>query len=268
MSRTYQVSRTMCCGKAPASFSTAAMFSSASFICATKPSAKRPSLSWPIMPPTNTVSPRARMPLANPFGRGQSGGCSTVLGALVSRRAFVGLSGTLLLLGRELVRGRLARNAAKLEALQLAGLGARQLADILDRARILVGRDRRLDVLLEHLGAGGVAAVAAAQHDVGLDDLPALLVGRAHHAAFGDRGMRQQRGLDLRAGDVVAGRYDHVVGARLVPEVAVVIHEVGVTGDVPAILHVFALALVGEVAAPGRPAHGEAADGVRGNLVA
>ena len=37
MSRTYQVSRTMCCGEAPASLSTAAMFSSASFICATKP---------------------------------------------------------------------------------------------------------------------------------------------------------------------------------------------------------------------------------------
>src|SRR5262245_5960410 len=156
------------------------------------------------MPPTNTISPRARMPLAKPFGRGQPGGCSMVLGALASRGAFW-LSGTLFSLGRELVRGGLARHATKLEALQLAGLGARQLADIFDRARIFVGCDRRLDVLLQHLGAGGVAAIAAAQYDIGLDDLPALLVGRAHDAAFGDRGMRQQRRLDLRTGDVVAG---------------------------------------------------------------
>src|SRR5262249_50771198 len=74
--------------------------------------------------------------------------------------------------------------------------------------------------------------------------------------------------LHLRAGDVVAGRNDHVVGARLVPEIAVGIHEVGVAGDVPAVLHVLALALVGEIAAAGRPAHGEAADGVGRNLVA
>ena len=107
----------------------------------------------------------------------------------------------------------------------------------------------------------GVAGHAGAQHDVGLDDLAALLVGAADHAAFGDRRVREQRRLDLRPGDVVAGRDDHVVGARLVPEVAVGIHQVGVAGDVPAVLHVFLLALVGEIAAAGRPAHREAADG-------
>ena len=77
-SRTYQVKRTMWRGEAPACANTAAMFSSACFTCATKPAAKRPALSWPIMPPTNTISPRARMPLAKPFGCGQPGGCSTV----------------------------------------------------------------------------------------------------------------------------------------------------------------------------------------------
>ena len=141
-------------------------------------------------------------------------------------------------------------------------------AHILDGARILVGRDRRLDVFLQHLGQRLVAAIARTQHHVGLDDLAALVVGRADHAALGDRRMRQQGGLDLGTGDVVAGRNDHVVGARLVPEIAVGIHQIGVAGDVPAVLHVLALARVGEIAASGRSAHGQAADRAGRHLVA
>ncbi len=72
--------------------------------------------------------------------------------------------------------------------------------------------------------------------------MPRSASGRADHAAFGDRRMRQQRGLHFRPGDVVARRDDHVVGARLIPEVAVGIHQVGVAGDVPAVLHVLASA--------------------------
>src|SRR5262249_35823954 len=158
--------------------------------------------------------------------------------------------------------------AAKLEALQLVGLRARQLGDVLDGAGIFVRRDGRLDVVLQHLGRGRIAAVAWAQHDIGLDDLPALLVGRAHHAAFGHRRVLEQRRLYFGTRDVVARRNDHVVGARLVPEIAVGIHEVSVAGDVPAVLHVLVLAFAGEIAAPGRPAHGEAADGVGRNLLA
>src|SRR4029077_4689048 len=60
--------------------------------------------------------------------------------------------------------------------------------------------------------------------------------------------------------DVVTGRDDHVVGARLVPEVAVVIHQIGVAGDVPAVLDVCRLPPIREIAAPGRPPHREAAD--------
>src|SRR5262249_20244153 len=111
-------------------------------------------------------------------------------------------------------------------------------------------------------------AVAWAQHDIGLDDLPALFVGCRHHAAFGHRRMLEQRRLHFRAGDVVAGRHDHVVGARLVPEVAVGIHDVGIAGYVPAVLHVLALAVVGGIAPPGRAAPGEAADGVGREILA
>ena len=47
--------------------------------------------------------------------------------------------------------------------------------------------------------------------------------------------MLEQRRLDLEAGDVVARRDDHVVGARLEPEVAVLVHRERVAGDVPAV---------------------------------
>src|SRR5699024_623820 len=58
-------------------------------------------------------------------------------------------------------------------------------------------------------------------------------------------------------GDVVAGGDDHVVAAGLVPEVSVRVADVGVAGDVPAVLHVVGLPRVGQVAASGRPHHGE-----------
>src|SRR5262249_44701936 len=110
--------------------------------------------------------------------------------------------------------------------------------------------------------------MASSQDDIGFDDLPSFFVRRTHHAAFGDRRMLEQRDLYFGTGDVVAGGDDHVVGARLVPEVAVRIHEIGVAGDVPAVLHVLALTLVGEIAASGRSAHGEAADAVGRDLLA
>src|SRR3954453_4014844 len=190
MSRTYQVSRTMCCGVAPASLSTAEMFSSASFICATNPCAKRPCASCPIIPPTNTVSPRARMPLAKAFGRGQPGACSIACRVLPSSR--IEGSATLVSFSRrtpsrgKLVRGGLARHAAKLEALQLAGLGPRQYRDVFDGAGIFVRGGVGLDVGLQQLGQGRVAGMAGTQHDISLDDLPALRVGRPHHPPFGD----------------------------------------------------------------------------------
>jgi len=36
--------------------------------------------------------------------------------------------------------------------------------------------------------------------------------------------------LDFRAGNVVASGYDHVVGARLIPEIAIFIEQITVTG--------------------------------------
>src|SRR5206468_4641278 len=74
--------------------------------------------------------------------------------------------------------------------------------------------------------------------------------------------------FDLGPGDVVAGRDDHVVAARLVPEVTVGVADVGVAGDVPAVLHVGPLALVGQVAAAGRALYREPPGYAVGYLVA
>ena len=62
--------------------------------------------------------------------------------------------------------------------------------------------------------------------------------------------MREQDVLHFRTRDVVAGGDNHVVGAGLVPEVAVFIHAIGVAGEVPSLLDVLLLTLdVVEIAA-------------------
>ena len=90
----------------------------------------------------------------------------------------------------------------------------------------------------------------------------------ADDGALGDGLVAQQHVFDLDAGDVVAGRDDHVVGAPLVEEVAVGVLQVGVAGVVPAALDVVGLARVAQVAAAGRALHREAPDRSGGNVVA
>src|SRR5690606_210083 len=90
-------------------------------------------------------------------------------------------------------------------------------------------------------------------------DLAAIFVGLADDATFGHRFMGQEAVLHLRPGNVVAGRNDHVVGPRLVPEVTLLVLDHGVAGEVPAVLDILALTFVGEVPASGRPLDSELA---------
>src|SRR5205807_4299279 len=64
-------------------------------------------------------------------------------------------------------------------------------------------------------------------------------------------------------GDVVTRADDHVVGARLINEVTVVVDKVGVAGEIPAVAHVIRLPIVGEIAASGRTLDREPADATR-----
>ena len=67
----------------------------------------------------------------------------------------------------------------QLEALQLAGLGARQRVAELDLARVFEGGNRRLDVVLQGLDHRFVPGEARFEHAEGLDD-HAAEIGRAH----------------------------------------------------------------------------------------
>ena len=134
---------------------------------------------------------------------------------------------------RELQGGR---GIAERVALQLAGRGLGQRLDELDLARIFVGRDRRLDMVLQRARrAPASGAWPGGEDDEGLHLLAALLAGHADHRAFLHRRMGVERILHLGRGDIVAGRDDHVVGAGDVPEIALLVLAVGVAGDVPAV---------------------------------
>ena len=86
----------------------------------------------------------------------------------------------------------------------------------------------------------------------------------AHSATSG---MRQQRRLDLRPGDVVARRDDHVVVARGEMESPVFVPHKRITGEIPAVIDVVFLPLVGEIAATGRTAHRQPSDCTGGHVV-
>src|SRR6266508_1749853 len=126
-----------------------------------------------------------------------------------------------------------ATATAQLEALELAGGGARQLGDELDPARIFVGREAPLDEGLQRRRQRGAGFVAGAEeHErLGLDEV--VGVGGADDGGFEDRRVRRQRRLDLDGGDPDATDLEHVVGAATVDVVAVAVAAVAVAGGGP-----------------------------------
>ena len=105
---------------------------------------------------------------------------------------------------------------------------------------------RLLDVILQfvHRSRRRVRRAAFSTTNA-LTIWPRSVVGDADHATFGHGRMREQRAFHFRARDVVAGADDHVVGARLIDELAVGVDEIRVARVVPAVLHILALAVVG-----------------------
>src|SRR5919202_359798 len=247
-----QVMRTTCSAPAPASASTARVFSRHRRTWPTKSCARNvPVFSQPIWPATNTSRPSATMPFAYPLGSAQPGGCSFCI-SLPSKTASPRRAPPRF--------GSLQLSLAQPEALNLAGLRLRQLVDELDGARVLVGRDAALHEVLQLPDQALRARHPLAGDDERLDYLPTLLIGHADDGAFTDGVVLHQRRLDLGAGDVVPRGNDHVVGARLEPEVTVLVRPIRVAGDVPAVDDVLRLSRIGEVAAAGRTPHREQAD--------
>ena len=113
-------------------------------------------------------------------------------------------------------------------------------------ARVLVGRGLRPTCSCSSRASAVGRLVAVAQHDHRAHDGAALRVGRRDHRRLGHRRVLDQRRLDLERPDPVAGGDDHVVGAALEVQVAVVVLRDAVAG------------------APGRGAVGAARPGSRG----
>src|SRR4051812_26572745 len=110
---------------------------------------------------------------------------------------------------------------AELRAADLAAGRFRQLIGELDDSRVLVGRGRVFDVLLQ-LGGELVGAVdVVLQHDHGAHDGAALGVWRGDGCSFRDRRMRDQSALDFEGADAVSRRENDVVVARVEPDVTV-----------------------------------------------
>ncbi len=75
--------------------------------------------------------------------------------------------------------------------------------------------------------------VAGRQHDIGLDQRAALGIRLGHHGRVGHGRVLDQAVFDLAGPDAVAGGLEHVVGAPLVPEVAVGVAGGQVAGAAP-----------------------------------
>ena len=72
------------------------------------------------------------------------------------------------------------------------------------------------------------------ERDEGDDRLPLELVGPADDGGLGDRRVADERALDLRGAEAVAGDVEHVVDAAHDPEVAVLVLARPVAGEVDA----------------------------------
>ena len=121
-------------------------------------------------------------------------------------------------------------------------------------------RDGGLDVVLKGFGKALTGFIAVAQHNMSLDNGATFLIRNANHRTFGNGIMRQQRRLHFGPGDIVARRNDHIVVARGKVEISGLVAHETVAGDVPSVLHIFALPLAPEVSATGRAANGKPSD--------
>src|SRR5688572_22784028 len=191
----------MCSGRPLASFKTERIFCKACLNWPAKSFASHlPSPVQPTWPAMNTRVPLQAIPFEKPLARAQPGGC----------RIFIALtpceggrepkaSGGFEFRKNQTPRSRKTRSlppltggrqkipdvswiASQLEALQLAGLGAGQRVDEVDRARILVRRDAFLHVFLQLFSGLIVLGKVFFQNYESLHDRAAVGVRRAHHA--------------------------------------------------------------------------------------
>src|SRR6266571_5337154 len=118
-------------------------------------------------------------------------------------------------------------------ALHFSGGGHRQAVGEFDFLGIFVGSELAAYVLLQLRLQRCRSLVARREDDESLHDMCALGIGAAHHGAVRDRGMLYQAVLDLRGTDAVARALEHIVGAPLIPEIAVLVALREIPGAAP-----------------------------------
>src|SRR5260370_36134488 len=121
---------------------------------------------------------------------------------------------------------------AQLVTLDLAGHGLRQLGHKLDQVGVLVALEAGLAVFLE-LGHEHVAGRGVALRDDECLDLRESFDIDADHSALGHRWVLQKRRLNLDRRGPQPAHFDHVVGAALVPVVAVRIDAIAIAREEP-----------------------------------
>ena len=150
-----------------------------------------------------------------------------------SRRASlsrVGAPGDPSLTARSWCSGqRAARSGAQRRAPDLAARRARELVREVDDARVLVGRRRGLRVLLQLARERGRRREPSRDHDRA-HDAPRSASGAATTAASATAGCADERRLHLERPDPVSGGDDHVVGAALEVQVALLVGAHPVAG--------------------------------------
>ena len=153
--------------------------------------------------------------------------------------------------------------------LDLPGCCAWQPSHKFHGARIFVGSNLGLHILLKHAPGSIVGLGTVAQHHKGLGDLATFMVRNTDYGALQHVRVAEQGRLDLRPGNLIAGTDNQVIGAGHVPEISLLVHAIGIAGNVPSVLHIFLLLLRSiEIAAAGRTTHGKPSDGVRGRRIA
>src|SRR6185436_19460802 len=128
-------------------------------------------------------------------------------------------------------RASSVRQTAQLAADDLAGAGQRQRIHIANLARVLVGCESYLHMVLYLASQFLARAPPLFKHQERLDDLGALRIGHANHCREAHRGMAEQAVLDRSRADPVAGAGDHIVVPAVELEIALRIAASGIAGQ-------------------------------------
>lgn len=143
------------------------------------------------------------------------------------------------------------------KALYLASLCFWQGFDEQDATGVFEWCDDRFYMVLQELDHLRITNPLWCQHHMRLDDLASVSISHPHYGAFQHSGVRQKRSLDFWPRDIVSGGNDHIVRAGGEMKAALVILPKAIARQIPAILHIFTLAIICQIAASRRPAHGK-----------